>query len=334
MGVGRGSRVAVDVELVSLGERQRRQLRLALADVSQFVGRPDIRARVTHRLADEVVDGGRRQRREEVANETQVVCAPWSSVGGPGPRERRTEDVNVPDLLVVEAPLQRGHVNIFKQLVARHLGHLEPAVDLVHHHAASFLCIKAHEAEVRAKPTNGGDVRRGGECELNVLLDAVYAFVGAHLKYCRAAVVVEPGLVEVEAPLVERRVEREIRPHALVSGEGRDCRDHERKHDCDHGGHGGCALSSQCITEAQQLVVRVTLAVHPNTNSAPGARWAGSGLPLPFGAETPLPLPLAQQSALGWMVWPRRAVGLVGRVRAREGLASKAWAWFSGSPLC
>ena len=26
--------------------------------------------------------------------------------------------------------------------------------------------------------------------------------------------------------------------------------------------------------------------------SAPGARWAGSGLPLPFGAGTRLPLPL------------------------------------------
>ena len=42
----------------------------------------------------------------------------------------------------------------------------------------------------------------------------------------------------------------------------------------------------------------------------------------------------ATGAGCGWMVWPRRAVGLVGRVRAREGLASKAWAWFSGSPLC
>ena len=43
--------------------------------------------------------------------------------------------------------------------------------------------------------------------------------------------------------------------------------------------------------------------------SAPGARWAGSGLPLPFGAETPLPLPLAQQPALGAAMkkrWRRR----------------------------
>eukprot|EP00964_Phaeocystis_antarctica_P094809 scaffold61442_cov86-Phaeocystis_antarctica.AAC.1 len=96
MGTGRGARVAVDVELFSLGERQRRQLCLALADVSQFVGRPDIRARVTHRLADEVVDGGRRQRREEVAKETRVVCAPYKRWGlsatqrdpgrGPGPQ--------------------------------------------------------------------------------------------------------------------------------------------------------------------------------------------------------------------------------------------------------
>ena len=68
--------VAVDVEHVSVGERQRRQLRLALAEVSQLVGRPDIRARVTHHLADEVIDGGRRQRREEVGKETRVVCAP------------------------------------------------------------------------------------------------------------------------------------------------------------------------------------------------------------------------------------------------------------------
>ena len=43
------------------------------------------------------------------------------------------------------------------------------------------------------------------------------------------------------------------------------------------------------------------------TPSAPGARWAGSGLPLPFGAETPLPLPLPALGAGGW--WPRRAVG-------------------------
>ena len=35
--------------------------------------------------------------------------------------------------------------------------------------------------------------------------------------------------------------------------------------------------------------------------SAPGARWAGSGLPLPFGAETPLPLPLPA-CGCGWMV--------------------------------
>ena len=42
--------------------------------------------------------------------------------------------------------------------------------------------------------------------------------------------------------------------------------------------------------------------------SAPGARWAGSGLPLPFGAETPLPLPLAQQPALGAGGWCGRGV--------------------------
>eukprot|EP00964_Phaeocystis_antarctica_P093104 scaffold60009_cov56-Phaeocystis_antarctica.AAC.2 len=156
---------------------------------------------------------------------------------GPGPRERRTVDVNVPDLLVVEAPLYRDHVRRFEQLVACHLRHLDAVVDLGHHHAASFLWIEAHEAVLRAKCTNGGDVRRGRVRELNVLLDAVYAFVGAHLGQRHGAVVVEPGLVEVEAPLVERRIEREIRPHALVSGEGRDCRDHERKHDCDHGAY-------------------------------------------------------------------------------------------------
>eukprot|EP00964_Phaeocystis_antarctica_P053062 scaffold31092_cov55-Phaeocystis_antarctica.AAC.4 len=42
-----------------------------------------------------------------------------------------------------------------------------------------------------------------------------------------------------------------------------------------------------------------------------GARWAGSGLPLPFGAETPLPLPLAQQPALGAGGWCGRGVGMV-----------------------
>ena len=64
--------------------------------------------------------------------------------------------------------------------------------------------------------------------------------------------------------------------------------------------------------------------------SAPGARWAGSGLPLPSGAETPLPLMLAQQPALGAGGWCGRGVPWVwlARVRAREGLASRAWAWF------
>ena len=79
---------------------------------------------------------------------------------------------------------------------------------------------------------------------MNVLLDAVYALVVARLGQRHDAVVVKPVFVEVVAPQVERRVEREVRPHALVSGEGRDCRDHEREHDCDHG---ACALSSQCI---------------------------------------------------------------------------------------
>eukprot|EP00964_Phaeocystis_antarctica_P078992 scaffold49161_cov62-Phaeocystis_antarctica.AAC.1 len=50
-------------------------------------------------------------------------------------------------------------------------------------------------------------------------------------------------------------------------------------------------------------------------HSAPGARWAGSGLPLPFGAETPLPLPLAQQPALG-------AGGWCGR--------GEPWVWMAG----
>jgi len=49
--------------------------------------------------------------------------------------------------------------------------------------------------------------------------------------------------------------------------------------------------------------------------SAPGARWAGSGLPLPFGAETPLPLPLAQQPALGAGGWCGRGV---------------PWVWLAG----
>ena len=85
--------------------------------------------------------------------------------------------------------------------------------------------------------------------------------------------------------------------------------------------------------------VRMGAPTHPEMasyNSAPGARWAGSGLPLPFGAETPLPLPLAQQPALGAGGWCGRGVPWVwlARVRAREGLASRAWAWFSGSPLC
>ena len=88
--------------------------------------------------------------------------------------------------------------------------------------------------------------------------------------------------------------------------------------------------------EAQRAAGNRTEVGALNPISAPGARWAGSGLPLPFGAETPLPLPLAQQPALGAGGWCGRGVPWVwlARVRAREGLASRAWAWFSGSPLC
>ena len=49
--------------------------------------------------------------------------------------------------------------------------------------------------------------------------------------------------------------------------------------------------------------------------SAPGARWAGLGLPLPFGAETPLPLPPAAATGAGqgWMVFgPRGPVSRLG----------------------
>ena len=48
--------------------------------------------------------------------------------------------------------------------------------------------------------------------------------------------------------------------------------------------------------EAQRAAGNRTEVGALNPISAPGARWAGSGLPLPFGAETPLPLPC------GWMV--------------------------------
>ena len=58
------------------------------------------------------------------------------------------------------------------------------------------------------------------------------------------------------------------------------------------------AAAAECWERA--LVIGSTRDDRPGgKGSAPGARWAGSGLPLPFGAETPLPLPLAQQPALG-----------------------------------
>ena len=53
--------------------------------------------------------------------------------------------------------------------------------------------------------------------------------------------------------------------------------------------------------EAQRAAGNRTEVGALNPISAPGARWAGSGLPLPFGAGTPLPLPLPALG--GW--WPR-----------------------------
>ena len=174
--MGRGARVAINVQIFSLGERQRRQLCLALADVSQFVGRPNSWARVAHRLADEVVDGGRRQRREEVANEARVICAasarlrsPAHALGycsaGLGPvcaaerRGRRTEDINFPNLLVVEAPLHREHSIGLVQRVVRHLGVLVAVVVHTLEDAASLHWIKAHEAIFRAEQAVSRDVR-------------------------------------------------------------------------------------------------------------------------------------------------------------------------------
>eukprot|EP00964_Phaeocystis_antarctica_P146129 scaffold112337_cov69-Phaeocystis_antarctica.AAC.3 len=58
----------------SLGQRQRRQLRLALAEAGQVVGRPDSRARVTHNLADGAVGGGRVHRQSKVLPPARVNC--------------------------------------------------------------------------------------------------------------------------------------------------------------------------------------------------------------------------------------------------------------------
>ena len=77
---------------------------------------------------------------------------------------------DVPNLLVVEAPLQLEHDSSLEQLVARQLGHLEAVVVRAHQHAASLLRINAHEAAVRAEQAIGGDERRAGKDERRVLL--------------------------------------------------------------------------------------------------------------------------------------------------------------------
>eukprot|EP00964_Phaeocystis_antarctica_P034408 scaffold19567_cov47-Phaeocystis_antarctica.AAC.1 len=71
--------------------------------------------------------------------------------------------------------------------------------------------------------------------------------------------------------------------------------------------------------------------------SAPGARWAGSGLPLPFGAETPLPLPLAQQPALGAGGWCGRGEPWVWMLAQQPALGAggwcgrgEPWVWMAG----
>ena len=70
----------------------------------------------------------------------------------------------------------------------------------------------------------------------------------------------------------------------------------------------GCCRGSTCASQTM--------------SSAPGARWAGLGLPLPFGAETPLPLPPAAATGAGhgWMVLgPRGPVSRLGPLRVDGG---------------
>ena len=76
-----------------------------------------------------------------------------------------------------------------------------------------------------------------------------------------------------------------------------------------------CAVRLLRSTEGVGAESQVRGVAGSRSRSAPGARWAGSGLPLPFGAETPLPLPLAQQPALGAGGWCGRGV---------------PWVWLAG----
>ena len=72
----RHSRVAVEVDQVSIGKRQRRQLLLTLTEAVQFVQRPDTRARVTHHFTDVVANGGYVQAiDDEVFDDAWVICA-------------------------------------------------------------------------------------------------------------------------------------------------------------------------------------------------------------------------------------------------------------------
>ena len=77
-----GVRVPVPVPGVSLIHRQLCQLRLALTEAVQVVGRPDIRARVTHCDADEIVHGGRVQHETDAFEIAPVNCARPGEPGG------------------------------------------------------------------------------------------------------------------------------------------------------------------------------------------------------------------------------------------------------------
>ena len=46
-------------------------------------------------------------------------------------RGRRTVEINLPNLQIVEAPLEFVHVNVLKQLATRHLGRKVAAVELL-----------------------------------------------------------------------------------------------------------------------------------------------------------------------------------------------------------
>ena len=80
-GCERGARVAINIHKVSIGKWERHHFCLAFAKASEVVGRPYIRARVTHHPADEFVGGGRLDGREKALGEIRGICTSASEAG-------------------------------------------------------------------------------------------------------------------------------------------------------------------------------------------------------------------------------------------------------------